>query len=48
MEDVLSVYQQPITEEYPLVCMDETSKQQVMETRIPLPGRAGDVEKYDI
>ena len=31
----------------PLVCMDETSKQHVKETRLPLPCRAGDVEKYD-
>ena len=27
--------------------MDETSKQHVKETRLPLPTRAGDVEKYD-
>lgn len=47
MEDVLSVYQQPVSEQEPLVCMDETSKQHVKETRQPLPGRAGDVEKYD-
>jgi len=47
MEQVLSVYQQPVSQQQPLVCMDETSKQQVKETRLPLPGRAGDVEKYD-
>ena len=47
MEDVLSVYQRPISEAFPLVCMDETRKQHVKETRQPLPGRAGDTEKYD-
>ena len=47
MENVLSVYRQPVSQQQPLVCMDETSKQQVKETRLPLPGRAGDVEKYD-
>ena len=47
MEDVLSVYQRPISEQEPLVCMDETSKQHVKESRVPLPGRPGDVEKYD-
>lgn len=47
MEDVLSVYQRPKSEAFPLVCMDETSKQHVKETRPPLPGRAGDIEKYD-
>lgn len=47
MEDVLAVYQQAPCESRPLVCMDETSKQHVKETRLPLPGRVGDVEKYD-
>lgn len=47
MEDVLSVYQRPVSESQPLVCIDETSKQHVKETRLPLPCRAGDVEKYD-
>ena len=47
MEDVLSVYQRPVSESEPLVCMDETSKQHVKETRLPLPSRPGDVEKYD-
>lgn len=47
MEDVLSVYQRPVSKLQPLVCMDETSKQHVKETRLPLPCRAGDVEKYD-
>lgn len=37
MEDVLDVYQQPYDPRFPQVCMDETSKQLVAETRTPLP-----------
>ena len=37
MEDVLEVYKQPYNSKYPLVCMDESSKQQVKEVRAPLP-----------
>lgn len=37
MEDVLDVYQREFGEDEVLVCMDETSKQQVRETRTPLP-----------
>lgn len=47
MEEVLSVYQRPVSAAEPLVCMDETSKQHVKETRLPLPCRAGQVAKYD-
>ena len=35
MEDVLEVYTRPFDTERPLVCMDETSKQQIMEVRTP-------------
>jgi hypothetical protein len=43
MEDVLEVYTRPYDAAHPLVCMDETSKQQIMEVRQPVeraPGRA--------
>ena len=36
MEDVLEVYQRPYDGNEVLVCMDETSKQQVKETRVPV------------
>ncbi len=39
MEDILDVYQRTYTANQVLVCMDETSKQQIKETRIPLPAR---------
>lgn len=47
MEDILEVYQRPYDEHEVLVCMDETSKQQVKETRIPLAPEVGKLEKFD-
>ena len=47
MEDILEVYQRIYCENEVLVCMDETSKQQVKEKRIPLAVRTGSSEKYD-
>ena len=35
MEDVLEVYQRPHDPQRPLVCLDETSKQLIVETRAP-------------
>lgn len=43
MEDVLEVYHRVYDPRFPVVCMDETSKQLVAETRVPIalaPGRA--------
>ena len=42
MEDVLAVYTRPRDPDRPLVCLDETSKQLIAETRLPIamkPGR---------
>jgi DDE superfamily endonuclease len=47
MEDVLEVYTRPHDPKRPLVCMDETSKQLIGETRLPLPLRAGRPRRYD-
>ena len=47
MEDVLEVYTRPHDPSRPLVCLDETSKQLVAETRTPLPMRAGQAARYD-
>ena len=47
MEDVLEVYHRPRDPKRPMVCFDEGSKQQLKETRVPLPTRVGDVAKYD-
>jgi DDE superfamily endonuclease len=41
MEDVLAVYMRPRDPDCPLVCLDETSKQLLAETRVPIPMKAG-------
>jgi len=41
MEDVLSVYTRPRDPDRPLVCLDETSKQLVAETRLPVAMKPG-------
>ena len=47
MEDVLEVYQRPHDPEYPLVCLDQTSKQLIAETRVPIPAKPGRPARYD-
>ena len=47
MEDVLAVYHRPHDPNCPLVCFDEGTKQQVKETRLPLPPEPGQVARYD-
>ena len=47
MEDVLSVYHKAYDPEYPVVCMDESSKQLIKEVREPLKARPGSIEKID-
>ena len=47
MEDVLEVYQRRYGDNEVLVCLDESSKQQVKETRRPRPARPGTAGSYD-
>jgi hypothetical protein len=47
MEDTLEVYTRPHDPTRPLVCLDETSKQLVAETRTPLPMQPGQPARYD-
>ncbi len=47
MEDVLEVYTRPSDPKRPQVCMDETSKQLVGETRTPIPAAPGQPERCD-
>jgi len=47
MADVLAVYHRPYDPNYPVVCFDESSKQQVKETRIPIAMEPGQPERYD-
>ena len=47
MEDVLEVYQRPRDPERPVVCLDETSKQMIVETRAPIPAKSGRKARHD-
>jgi hypothetical protein len=47
MENVLDVYKRPHDPARPLVCLDETSKQLVAETRTPLPMQPGQPARVD-
>jgi hypothetical protein len=47
MEDVLDVYQRPHDPRRPVVCLDETSRQVLAETRAPLPAAPGRPARHD-
>ena len=47
MEDVLEVYQRPRDPLRPLVCLDETSKQMIRETRAPVAAKPGRGKRED-
>ena len=47
MEDVLDVYQRPLDEKRPLVCLDEASKQLLSDARLPVPVKPGQPARQD-
>jgi hypothetical protein len=47
MEDVLEVYARSYDPEYPVVCLDEQSKQLIGEVRSPQPAEPGQPAKVD-
>jgi hypothetical protein len=47
MEDVLEVYQRPRDPGRPVVCLDETSKQLIVETRAAVPAKPGRKARHD-
>lgn len=47
MEDALDVYQRPYNPLYPVVCLDETSRQLIEETRPSLSVKPGEIKKVD-
>jgi hypothetical protein len=47
MEDILDVSERPYDPRLPHVCLDETSKQLVGETRMPLPAQPGRPARID-
>ena len=47
MEDVLEVYTRPHDPDFPVVCLDETSKQLIAETQVPIPVKPGHPARHD-
>lgn len=47
MENILAVYTRPHDPDRPLVCLDETSKQLIRETRVPVPMQPGRPARVD-
>jgi len=47
MEMVLDVYKRPYSSDYPVICMDESPKQLIKETREPILAEPGSLRKYD-
>ena len=47
MEHVLDVYKRPYAQEYPVVCMDESPRQLIKETRTPLAAKPGRLQRFD-
>jgi len=47
MEMVLDVYKRPPDPMHPVVCMDESPKQLIAETKVSIPASPGKVAKYD-
>ena len=47
MEMVLDVYKRPFDPRFPVVCMDESPKQLIGETKVPITASPGQPAKYD-
>ena len=47
MEMVLGIYKRPFDQRFPVVCMDESPKQLIGETKTPIAASPGQVAKYD-
>lgn len=47
MERVLEVYKRPYDKRFPVICMDESPKQLIRETRLPVPMSPGMPARYD-
>lgn len=47
MEHLLDVYKRPYNQDFPVVCMDESPKQMIKETRLPMPMKPGQDARED-
>ena len=43
----MDVYKRPLDSRYPVVCMDESPKQLIAETKVPIPASPGQPAKHD-
>jgi hypothetical protein len=47
MEDVLEVYHRPHDQDRPVVCLDETTKHLIKETRVSVAAKPGQPARHD-
>ena len=47
MENVLDIYKRPFNRKFPVICMDESPKQLIRETKLPIRAQPGILAKYD-
>ena len=47
MEDVLELYAEEPDEQHPVVCFDETPRQLIGESRVPVPPKPGRLARFD-
>jgi len=47
MEDTLEVYHRPYNEKFPMVCLDETNRQLIAESRKAIPAKPGQKKRVD-
>ncbi len=47
MEQVLDVYKRRYNAAFPVICMDESPKQLIKETRVPVPMKPGQEARQD-
>ena len=47
MEMVLDVFKRPFDPTHPVICMDESPKQLIGETKVPVPASPGQLARYD-
>lgn len=47
MEDVLEIYERPYDEQKPVICFDESNKQQIQDVIEPIPAAPGRAKRID-
>jgi hypothetical protein len=47
MEQVLDIYKKPYNKHFPVICMDESPKQLIKETRVPIAMKPGQEARVD-